>query len=197
MTKEKIVIELEKILNNPDDYEGLQLMNKLIETLKNDIKMESAKKTTKTSKITAIKKVLNHSACKYRPVLQKYDIQNGKMVFTNSYVAFRINEIENNPFSRVTDEDGLYPTLNFAFNNFNIDDCELVKIDYSLVKMNYKTKAKNMYINKNLFDTSYLLSALDIMPENTKYYLNSKNCIIYGINEDTEEDCIILGIRSY
>ena len=197
MTKEKIVIELEKILNNPDDYEGLQLMNKLIETLKNDIKMESAKKTTKTSKITAIKKVLNHSACKHRPILQKYDIQNGKMVFTNSYVAFRINEIENNPFSRVTDEDGIYPTLNFAFNNFNIDDCEVVNIDYSLVKMNYKTKAKNMYINKNLFDTSYLLSALDIMPENTKYYLNSKNCIIYGINEDTEEDCIILGIRSY
>ena len=185
MTKEKIVIELEKILNDPDDYEGLQLMNKLIETLKNDIKIESAKKTTKTSKITAIKKVLNNSACKYRPILQKYDIQNGKMVFTNSYVAFRINEIENNPFSRVTDEDGVYPTLNFAFNNFNIDDCELVKIDYSLVKMNYKTKAKNMYINKNLFDTSYLLSALDIMPENTKYYLNSKNCIIYGINEDT------------
>ena len=60
MKLENIIKELEYIKTMDDDQEGLYHYNKLIETLKNDLALKEAKKTTSGERITAIKKVINN-----------------------------------------------------------------------------------------------------------------------------------------
>ena len=186
-----------------DGFKFIQLKNELLE----DIKKEECKKSgTKASKLNAIKRVLKVQE-RLRPTLAKYDIQDNKMVFTDSYQAFRINDLESNPFEKVTDKDGVYPNLGNVFPKIDDNFQEItldeptIRATKKITKDNKNDRLKNAYKLENIetkivFDTYLLVNMLDIMPKDTKYYFG-KGTMIYGISESTGEDCVTLGMRTY
>lgn len=194
MKLESIINELESIKNIGDDLIALERYNKLIEDLKKDLLLKNCKKTTKTSKITAIKKVLNNKR-QYRDILKKIKLEDNKMIFTDSYNAYIINKIDNIPFDIVGDEE-TYPDLKMFFR-FNDDLKEKIELNYNTIKSNIKLKQEYYKINDKIaFDNKYLLNMMDIMPEDTKYYLYDNKMII-GITPDEEEKGLVLGVKVY
>lgn len=186
-----------------DGFKFIQLRSELME----DVKKEACKKSgTKTSKLNAIKRVLKVQE-KLRPNLSKYDIQDGKMVFTDSYQAFRINDLESNPFTKITDKDGVYPNLKNCFPEFD-DSFVNVELDIATIRALKKTTKDSKHDRfeksykldgidtKITFDTYLLVNMLDIMPSDTKYYF-ARGTMIYGISESTGDTCITLGMRNY
>ena len=186
-----------------DGFKFIQLKNELLE----DIKKEACKKAgTKTSKLNAIKRVLKVQE-KLRPLLTKYIIEDGKMVFTDSYQAFMIDDLENNPFPKVGENDGVYPNVKNCFPQFDdsfVDitlDASTIRAMKKTTKNNITDRRENAYKLENVdtkitFDTYLLVNMLDIMPKDTKYYF-AKGTMIYGISESTGDKCITLGIRNY
>lgn len=187
-----------------DGFKFIQLKNELLE----DVKKEACKKSgTKASKLNAIKRVLKASERTSRPILTKYDIQDGKMVFTDSYQAFRINDLESNPFEKVKDSDGVYPSSKNWFPELTEDDPE-VTLDKATIRAIKKTiknstadrRQKTYQLegvdSKVVFDYYLLVNMLDIMPEDTKYYF-ARGVMILGISESTGDTCLTLGIRTY
>ena len=186
-----------------DGFKFIQLKNELLE----DIKKEACKKAgTKTSKLNAIKRVLKVQE-KLRPLLSKYIVEDGKMVFTDSYQAFVIDDLESNPFEKVGDNDGVYPNVKNCFPEFD-DSFVDITLDEATIRAMKKTtkdskadRRENTYKLENIdtkvtFDTYLLVNMLDIMPKDTKYYF-AKGTMIYGISESTGDKCITLGIRNY
>lgn len=186
-----------------DGFKFIQLKNELLE----DVKKEACKRAgTKTSKLNAIKRVLKVQE-DLRPLLSKYIIEDGKMVFTDSYQAFMIDDLENNPFPKVGENDGVYPNVKNCFPEFD-DSFIDVTLDEATIRAMKKTtknnrtdRRENAYKLENVdtkitFDTYLLVNMLDIMPKDTKYYF-AKGTMIYGISESTGDKCITLGIRNY
>lgn len=186
-----------------DGFKFIQLKNELLE----DIKKEACKKAgTKTSKLNAIKRVLKVQE-KLRPLLTKYIIEDGKMVFTDSYQAFMIDDLESNPFPKVGENDGVYPNVKNCFPQFD-DSFVDITLDEATIRAMKKTtkdnkadRRENAYKLENVdtkitFDTYLLVNMLDIMPKDTKYYF-AKGTMVYGISESTGDKCITLGIRNY
>lgn len=186
-----------------DGFKFIQLKNELLE----DVKKEACKRAgTKTSKLNAIKRVLKVQE-DLRPLLSKYIIEDGKMVFTDSYQAFMIDDLENNPFPKVGENDGVYPNVKNCFPEFD-DSFVDITLDEATIRAMKKTtknnrtdRRKNTYKLENVdtkitFDTYLLVNMLDIMPKDTKYYF-AKGTMVYGISESTGDKCITLGIRDY
>ena len=186
-----------------DGFKFIQLKNELLE----DVKKDACRKAgTKTSKLNAIKRVLKVQE-KLRPLLTKYIIEDGKMVFTDSYQAFMIDDLENNPFPKVGENDGVYPNVKNCFPEFD-DSFVDITLDEATIRAMKKTtkntrtdRGKNTYKLENVdtkitFDTYLLVNMLDIMPKDTKYYF-AKGTMIYGISESTGDKCITLGMRNY
>lgn len=186
-----------------DGFKFIQLKNELLE----DVKKEACRKAgTKTSKMNAIKRVLKVSE-KVRPLLTKYIVEDGKMVFTDSYQAFMIDDLENNPFPKVGENDGVYPNVKNCFPEFD-DSFVDITLDEATIRAMKKTTKDNKHDRheksykielidtKITFDTYLLVNMLDIMPKDTKYYF-AKGTMIYGISESTGDKCITLGIRNY
>lgn len=186
-----------------DGFKFIQLKNELLE----DVKKEACKRAgTKTSKLNAIKRVLKVQE-DLRPLLSKYIIEDGKMVFTDSYQAFMIDDLENNPFPKVGENDGVYPNVKNCFPEFD-DSFVDITLDEATIRAMKKTtknnrtdRRENAYKLENVdtkitFDTYLLVNMLDIMPKDTKYYF-AKGTMIYGISESTGDKCITLGIRNY
>ena len=186
-----------------DGFKFIQLKNELLE----DVKKEACKRAgTKTSKLNAIKRVLKVQE-DLRPVLSKYDIQDGKMVFTDSYQAFMIDDLESNPFEKVTDRDGVYPKSKNWFPEFDdsfievtLDSAEIRALKKTVNNNRTERREKTYKLpnveTKVTFDSYLLVNMLDIMPADTKYYY-AKNTMIYGISESTGDKCLTLGIRTY
>lgn len=194
MKLETIINELETIKDMGDDVIALERYNKLIEDLKKDLLLKNCKKTTKTTKISAIKKVLNNKR-QCRETLKKIKIDGNKMMFTDSYSVYIINKIDNIPFDIVGDKES-YPDLKMFFK-FNEDQKEEIELNYNTIKSNIKLKQEFYNINDKIaFDNKYLLNMLDIMPEDTKYYLYD-NKMILGITPDEEEKALVLGVKVY
>lgn len=192
MKLETIINELETIKNMGDDLIALERYNKLIEDLKKELLLKNCKKTTKTTKITAIKNVLNNKR-QYRDILKKIKIEDNKMMFTDSYSAYIINKIDNIPFETVKDEE-IYPDLK---NFFNKELDNKIELDYNTIKTNIKLKQEYYKINEDImFDNKYLLNMLNIMPDNTIYYLYD-NKMIFGVSPDEEEKALVLGVKVY
>jgi len=186
-----------------DGFKFIQLKNELLE----DVKKDACRKAgTKTSKLNAIKRVLKVQE-DLRPLLTKYIVEDGKMVFTDSYQAFMIDDLENNPFPKVGENDGVYPNVKNCFPEFD-DSFVDITLDEATIRAMKKTtkntrtdRGKNTYKLENVdtkitFDTYLLVNMLDIMPKDTKYYF-AKGTMIYGISESTGDKCITLGIRNY
>lgn len=186
-----------------DGFKFIQLKNELLE----DVKKDACRKAgTKTSKLNAIKRVLKVQE-DLRPLLTKYIVEDGKMVFTDSYQAFMIDDLENNPFPKVGENDGVYPNVKNCFPEFD-DSFVDITLDEATIRAMKKTtkntrtdRGKNTYKLENVdtkitFDTYLLVNMLDIMPKDTKYYF-AKGTMIYGISESTGDKCITLGMRNY
>ena len=208
MEKAEILKRLESVIDfkTGEVVDWMKLHN-LKEELFTDVKKEACKKAgTKTSKINAIKRVLKVSE-KVRPLLTKYIVEDGKMVFTDSYQAFMIDDLENNPFEKVGENDGVYPNVKNCFPEFD-DSFVDITLDEATIRAMKKTtkdskadRRENAYKLENVdtkitFDTYLLVNMLDIMPKDTKYYF-AKGTMIYGISESTGDKCITLGIRNY
>ena len=192
MKLETIINELETIKDMGDDLIALERYNKLIEDLKKDLLLKNCKKTTKTTKISAIKNVLNNKK-QCREILKKIKIDGDKMIFTDSYEAYIINKIDNIPFDIVKDEE-TYPEMQKIFDRQLEEEIEL---DYNKIKSDVKLKKQlYQYNDKVAFDNKYLLNMLDILPEGSKYYLYD-NIMIIGVSPDEEEKGLVLGVKVY
>lgn len=192
MKLENIIKELEFIKTIDDDQEGLYHYNKLIETLKNDLALKEAKKTTSGEKITAIKKVINNK----RTIERVYHgtiktIDDNKMMFTDSYSAYIINKIDG-----LFEEAGeTYPDLRNFFKNINRSD--QLNLNLADIKATCKTTKKDelVYIQgMNLgFNPEYLLNFIKITGDGFNYYKHDK--LLYAINYNTNEEAILLGCK--
>lgn len=63
-----------------------------IELLKNEVLKEEAKAAGSLKAATAINKILKNKATASRPILQKAVTRGGKVLFTDSYIAFELNK---------------------------------------------------------------------------------------------------------
>lgn len=186
---EYIINKLEMIKDNPDDDQGLKEYNQLIDDLKHDLLVKNCKKTTKASKLSAIKAVLNNKR-NAREILRKIKIDDDKMIFTDSYQAYIINKIENIPFDIVKDE--VYPDLKKFFDRQLEEE---IQLDYNKIKSDVKLKKELMYYNDKInFNNKMLLNMMDILPEGSRYYVYD-NTMIIGISPDGEEKGLVLGVK--
>lgn len=188
---EYIINQLEIIKDNPDDDQALKDYNKLIDDLKHDLLVKNCKKTTKASKLSAIKAVLNNKR-NVREILRKIKIDGDKMMFTDSYQAYIINKIDDVPFDIVKDE--VYPDLKKFFDQ-QLD--EEIHLDYNKIKTDVKLKKELMCYNDKInFNNKMLLNMMDILPDGSRYYVYD-NTMIIGISPDGEEKGLVLGVKVY
>ena len=199
-----VKLNVEGCNHNYEVIDNLGYME-LMKKLEGAAKLEACKRSgTKAAKLNAIKSIINNKNNNHRPVLQTYLLKDGKMMFTDSYVAFSINSLEDNPFKKFDDSMGTYPDLE-RFLNHNVSNDPEITIDINDLKLYAKTHKKNHkeepYKVEGLtddsiagFDSKYLLNAFDILGDNIKWYYNNRALI--GIN-DNDEKCIICGIRNY
>ena len=189
---EYIINQLEIIKDMSDDDQALKEYNKLIDDLRHDLLVKNCKKTTKASKLSAIKAVLNNKR-NAREILRKVKIDGDKMIFTDSYQAYIINKIDSVPFDIVKDNE-TYPELKKFFDR-QLD--EEIKLDYNKIKTDVKLKKELMYYNDKInFNNKMLLNMMDILPEGSKYYIYD-NTMIIGISPDEEEKGLVLGVKVY
>lgn len=189
---EYIINKLEIIKDNPDDDQALKEYNQLIDDLKHDLLVKNCKKTTKASKLSAIKAVLNNKR-NVREILRKIKIDGDKMIFTDSYQAYIINKIDNVPFDIVKDEES-YPDLKKFFDRQLEEE---IQLDYNKIKTDVKLKKELLYYNDKInFNNKMLLNMMDILPEGSKYYVYD-NTMIIGISPDGEEKGLVLGVKVY
>ncbi len=192
MKTEKIIKELKDI----KEFNDVTRIDNLIEELENDLQLKCCLKTTKRTKINAIKRILSAKTLLSRPKLMKYDIQNEKTVFTDSYQAYRIDNLENNPFERATENDN-YPKLDNCFpKNYSTDN--EIKLNYNEIKANKKIDKDYLYIINDRYkmNPNFIINAIEIMPDDTRYFLQT-NGVVYGVSDRTGDDCILLPIRVY
>lgn len=189
---EYIINKLERIKDNPDDDQALKEYNQLIDDLKHDLLVKNCKKTTKASKLSAIKAVLNNKR-NVREILRKIKIDGDKMIFTDSYEAYMINKIDDIPFDIVKDEES-YPEMKKFFDRQLEEE---IQLDYNKIKADIKLKKELMYYNDKInFNNKMLLNMMDILPEGSRYYVYD-NTMIIGISPDGEEKGLVLGVKVY
>ena len=189
---EYIINKLERIKDNPDDDQALKEYNQLIDDLKHDLLVKNCKKTTKASKLSAIKAVLNNKR-NVREILRKIKIDGDKMIFTDSYEAYMINKIDDLPFDIVKDEES-YPEMKKFFDRQLEEE---IQLDYNKIKADVKLKKELMYYNDKInFNNKMLLNMMDILPEGSRYYVYD-NTMIIGISPDGEEKGLVLGVKVY
>lgn len=187
---EYIINKLERIKDNPDDDQALKEYNQLIDDLKHDLLVKNCKKTTKASKLSAIKAVLNNKRNE-RETLRKIKIDGDKMIFTDSYEAYMINKIDDIPFDIVKDEES-YPEMKKFFDR-QLD--EEIQLDYNKIKTDVKLKKELMYYNDKInFNNKMLLNMMDILPEGSRYYI-CDNIMIIGVSPDGDEKGLVLGVK--
>ena len=188
---EYIINQLERIKDNNDDDQAMKEYNQLIDDLKHDLLIKNCKKTTKTSKLTAIKAVLNNKR-NVREILRKIKIEDDKMIFTDSYQAYIINKIDNIPFDIVKDE--VYPDLRKFFER-QLDN--EITLDYNQIKTDVKLKKELMQYNDKInFNNKMLLNMMDILPDKSKYYL-CDDVMIIGVSPSGDEKGLVLGVKVY
>ena len=209
MEKVKMIEKLESVLKCMENDMELKntFMYMELEDIKNeiykDMKLENCKKSTKASKLNAIKRVLENKS-QIREILHTYIIENGKMMFTDSYVAFAIDDLEDNPFKKF-DGNGTYPDLKNVGLNDDVNGLEEVSLDLADIRTfakihrkNHKTETYHVNGVDNVnFDCLYLLNVVDIMPSDTKYYLFNNGNLLKGYSESTKDICIICGVRKF
>lgn len=189
---EYIINKLERIKDNPDDDQALKEYNQLIDDLKHDLLVKNCKKTTKASKLSAIKAVLNNKR-NVREILKKIKIDGDKMIFTDSYEAYMINKIDDIPFDIVKDEES-YPEMKKFFDR---QPEEEIQLDYNKIKADVRLKKELMCYNDKInFNNKMLLNMMDILPEGSRYYIYD-NTMIIGISPDEEERGLVLGVKVY
>lgn len=122
MNKKEITKLLEMI--NDDNIESLKSY------LNDELTKIKLKETYGNNYVSATKKIKKYldKAGKTRPILNYYDIQNGKQCFTDSFFAFRMNEgYYLNNIEYHNNEKGVYPDLREFIPKQNEDN--LVPID--------------------------------------------------------------------
>ena len=191
MKLENIIKTLEYIKTLDDDQEGLYQYNKLIETLKSDLALKEAKKTTPGERITAIKKVINNKRTDGRCYHGTIKTIDDKMMFTDSYSAYIINKID----GLFEESAANYPDLRNFFKTVN--RTEELNLNISDLKATCKTteKDKLVYIEglEVGFNPEYLLNFIKITGEGFNYYKHDK--LLYAINYNTDEEAILLGCK--
>lgn len=209
MRNEKILLELNNYLKENDEV----ILNKLIEKLEKDIRENAAYKGSNRTKIATIKRICK---VKDRPVLNGFSRVGDKIVFTDGYRLFRINNIDM-PIKEVLEEDkitkdvnkkdyiiGTYPNINNIMIDYDKFKGEEVFLDIKNIMYNYKTrdiknKEKNLYIIKLkdyeiALDIQYLKEMFDILGTDLIVRANGEHKAIYMENNQGENG-ILLPIR--
>lgn len=210
MNNEKLLKQLIKIREG-----NITLLDEVISDLKLDIKSNSIYKTTKKTKINAIKKVLDRQK-DIRPVLGGYHINKRDMIeFTDSYRAYELNKMDL-PFKKVVDTEseydkdttilGNYPNLDFCLKKqSDIESEEYIKIDIDINDIMGAFKSKEdkheLYTldsgtDKISLSISYLKETIDILGNNITCYGRKGNEPVYFYNEYNETG-LVLPIRTY
>lgn len=210
MKNDKILLELKKYLKEKD---GMILKN-LIEKLEQDIRETSAYKGGNRTKIATIKRI---TKVKDKPVLNGYSVlDNGNIVFTDSYRAFEINKIDmsikevikeydlNKEMSKDNYIIGNYPNITNIMSSYDIYKGDNVELDiqdimYQFKIRDTKNKDKNIYIIKLkdyeiAVDVQYLKEMFDILGTDLIVRANGELKPLYMENKQGEKG-ILMPIR--
>ena len=208
MTLEAIYNELNDIIKNDMNFvKALKLKEKLEE----EIRKQTCYKTTRKTRVNAIKKVA--SKREDRPVLTGYGICNDYKCVTDSYHAIMIFE-ENMPLKLVTTDNeladkmghdncinGVYPNfehfINFDKNLYNITTLDLDDI-MQYYKLHKKNAQEEPYTIENVkCNIIFLKNVIDVLGTNITVYTPREDCRpIYIVNEKNEIG-LVLPIKTY
>lgn len=207
MKKEEILFVLEDVSKHMDSYS----LQKLIEDLKYDIRLETSYKGNKKSKISAIKRVCKVQE-KLRPILGGYYVDNdGLYGFTDTYHAFLINPIimpvkrvgqqtEDEKLNGVEVIEGTYPSLDRLFSQVDVEgkrilDVEEVMYAYRLINKNDKSTLEYALGDDITVNLNYLKDIIDILGKNLEFYsINGKISPVQFKNKEGEK-AIIMPIK--
>jgi hypothetical protein len=189
---------------NPDSFHLIELL-KIVEYLETETRKEAAKTAGDSKPLKYASIVLKNKSNKCRPILQKAIIRDGLQVFTDSFIAFKLqNHIEGLEMHDQKDFEN-YPKLDKLFlpAQFTItkkfddlidelallkdDDIYILKNDYGYKIGMYVKNIKIMY-NVMRFKKGDIISFGIIESQSTSY---TRPLFI----DNNGDSCILLPIR--
>ena len=92
---------------------------KLLESIKESIKLETVKESNQKDRYKAANLVLKNKASKSRPILQRAYIRDGYQLFTDSWIGFKL--LNHIPELETNEPEASYPTLEKLITCVNMD----------------------------------------------------------------------------
>ena len=189
MKLETILKELENFCSSDD----ITIIDKLKDKLKKQIRLETCYKTTKKTRVNAIKRVA--SKLEHRPALTGYGIMDDYKVVTDSYHAIAIKE-ENMPLEYKDN----YPNMNSIFK-IDEDKYTTTNINYDDMMAFYKMykfdKEKTYKIDDMNVNINYLKNIVDVLGTNIEVYVPKDNYRPLYFKNENNEMGILLPIKVY
>ena len=186
MKLEKIIIELNKYI----EYADLEIIKQLKSDLEEQLRRETAYKTTSKSRVNAIAKMQKYNTKRGYEHLNGYAKNDKQFIFTNSYYLVSINdslgyEDNNKNFSNI-------------LNTFDrvISEDNKIELDYNNIMSSYKLKEKVCNIQGINFDSEYIKQFIDILGTDLIVYLDKNDLILYAENKENEKG-VLLGCKTY
>lgn len=184
MKVETILKDIKSYLESGNIAIIMELKNKLEE----DIRKNTAYKTSSKSRVNAISKMMKYNNKMGRVHLSKaFTTDGSKFIFTNSYYMVELNdslgyEVENKDFT------------SFMNKSYNYDN---LGVDLNDILASYKMKVEWYNINGINYDIEYLKQVMDIMGSGIKFYQCLDNEYMLYIENENNERGIILGARKF
>lgn len=186
MKLEKIIIELNKYL----ECEDIVIIEQLKQDLEEQLRKETAYKTTSKSRVNAIAKMQKYNTKHVRENLNGYAKNNEQFIFTNSYYLVSINDSLG-----YEDNNRNFSSLLNTFDRIISEDNK-IELDYNNIMSSYKLKEKFYNIQGINFDSEYLKQFIDILGNDLTVYLDKKDLILYVENKENEKG-VLLGCKTY
>ena len=211
MTIERVYKDLCNAIN--DNCSFIKL-NKLKELIEQDIRENTCYKTTKKTRVNAIKRVASKDDV--RPILTGYGIYNDYKVVTDSYHMIIIKQ-DDMPLKLVTNDAetikklgeenciiGVYPNIEHIID-FNIDnnnEYEEFNLDLDNMQLFYKLNKSKLretpyHIGKLQCNVSYLKNVIDVLGNDSKIYLPKNSDVKPIYIKNKEEIGLVLPMKTY
>ena len=203
------------LINIMKDDMNFEKALKLKEKLEQEIRNQTAYKSTSRTRVNAIKRVASKSEA--RPALTGYSNQEGYQVVTDSYHLIAIHS-DTMPLKLVTTDkeeadklghenviNSNYPDMKHILNDYTTSYYYKldIKLDYddmlSFYKLHHKENSDNLYsIDNRLYNINYLKNIIDVIgTDNIIYYRpDTDTAPLYFVNKNNEIG-LILPVKKY
>lgn len=189
--------ELKEMIEN-DCWKKNQiaLIEEIIATEEENVRKQCAKNNKASNSRTACMQLLNNKINKNRPVLQKAkQLENGKIVLTDSYRLYVLNDNYNCLPLNDEEKDGKYPNVDCILNKAGKEN----EITLPLIEeLKFLKKTKEEFIDlpndeKYKMSVDFILNMYGILGQKITVYNNQRN--IYVINDKKEIGILMKAIK--